>query len=83
VSTSSPQLKVEAGWRAEYSADFKLTLLGETKFTYTKHIWEGTQKTFKFAIGVVPVLLDVQPKLDGKFSFEVSSEVGLATIRAG
>ncbi|KAL3787484.1 hypothetical protein HJC23_001134 [Cyclotella cryptica] len=83
VSPSSPQVKVEAGWRAEYAADFELTLLGATKFTYTRHIWEGKKKTFTFAIGVVPILLDVQPKLDGKFSFEVSSEVGLAKISAG
>ncbi len=83
VSTSSPQLKAEAGWRAEFSADVDLTLLGESTLTWTQNLWKGQSKTFKFALGVVPVWLDVRPELDGKFSFETSSDNGVAKLSVG
>eukprot|EP00985_Skeletonema_marinoi_P007176 scaffold3135_cov181-Skeletonema_marinoi.AAC.1 len=83
VSLKSPQLKAEAGWRASYSAGFDLTLFGQSEFTLTKNLWEGPKKGFKFFIGPVPVLLDVQPKIDGKFSVKTSSENGVAKLSVG
>lgn len=84
VSLNSPQLVAEAGWRAEYSADFDLTLLSESELTWTKKdLWEGEKKVYKFAIGPVPVWLDVQPKLDSKITFKASSDSGMARLKMG
>lgn len=83
VSIESPQLVAEAGWRAEYAADFALTLLGKSELTLTENLWEGLKTTYKFGIGYVPVWLDVQPKLNGEFKLRTYSENGVAKMSVG
>ena len=76
VSLESPQLLVEAGWRASYSANLDVTLGAGAEAKYEKTIWEGPTKPYSFSIAGVPVILDVQPRVESKIDVKVSSSNG-------
>ena len=88
VSTSSPNLLVEAGWVAEYSADLDIEMLNEVATAVNKNLWEGKKKRFVFTVVVVPVTLSVQPKVDAELGIAMSSNIGedgggMLKIKAG
>ena len=78
MKVSFDQVKAEAGWRATYSTNFDLALYGDSELTLKKTLKEWPKQNHKFMVVVVPVWLDVQFKLDGKFSVKTSSDVGAA-----
>lgn len=69
----SPYFKAETGWRADYSADFDVVFSGpQGLINKEMNIWRGSEQFKTFFVGVVPVVLSARPKLDAKFTVQVS-----------
>jgi hypothetical protein len=76
VSTNNPNLLVEGGWIAEYSADLELELFNELSGTYTKTLGKYPKKMHTIYATFVPVIVSVQPQVDFESWFGLKAKKG-------